>query len=133
MLGPAVLDSAEWFEMPEMFGAIATPNAMFSIQRVIGEKDGQEEGQHDWPVGARESMGVSYEVPLKNGASVLTHVADWTFSARVRSRDASRNLEMWFYAVLKNTLVSPGVESKYRHSLEFLRHCDESWKQRCRR
>jgi hypothetical protein len=105
VLGPAVLDSAEWFEMPDMFGVIATPSALFSIQRVIGERAGQEEGKPEWPVGAQESMGIPYNVPLKNGDSVFTHTADWTFSARIRSRDASHNLETWFYTVLKDALI----------------------------
>lgn len=119
VLGPAVLDAAHWYEMADMFGVIATPSAMFPIRRLLA--DGAAVAT--WPAGAVEAMGVPYTVPLKTGKTVVTNVADWTFSARVRSEHARRNIEQWFFTALQDTLVSPEVEAKYKHSLDFLRHC----------
>jgi hypothetical protein len=123
VLGPAILDAAQWYDMPDMLGVIATPSAMFFVQSLLADKAAIE----SWPAGAAEGMGVSYTVPLKNGRNVLTNVADWTFSARVRSSDAMRNLEKWFFTVLQGLGVSPDVEGIYRHSLEFLRDRDAQW------
>lgn len=126
VLGPAVLDAAHWYEMADMFGVIATPSAMFPIRRLLADPMAVA----TWPAGAVEAMGVPYAVPLKTGRSVSTNVADWTFSARVRSELAGRNIEEWFFTMLQDALVSPEVEAKYRHSLEFLRHCARRWGRR---
>lgn len=131
VLGPAILDAAQWFETPELFGAIATPNAMFSIQRILLDRP-EGEGSDDWPVGARQSLGIPYDVPLKNNKTLSTHAADWTFSARIRSSEAAKNIEKWFFSVVQDLIVSPDVEAKYRHSLDFLRHCQSRWKAACR-
>jgi len=120
VLGPAVLDAAHWYEMPDMFGVIATPNAMFSIQRILLDHAAVK----SMPAGGVKLMGLSYRVPLKTGKTLETHVADWTSSARIRLRDASTDIEHWFFGVLQDCLVSPDVEAKYRNSLEFLRHCE---------
>jgi len=82
-------------------------------------------------VGAVEMLGRPYDVPLKNGKSVHTHLVDWTFSARVRSRDAASDIERWFYGVIADYIVTPEVESKYRNTLQFLKLCDSEWKRRC--
>jgi hypothetical protein len=127
VLGPAVIDAAQWFEMPDMFSVIATPNAMFAIERVLALETSDDE----WPVGARESMGVAYDVPLKSGKVVRTNAVDWTFSAKVRSKNAWHSIETWFFTALKDNLVSPDVEAKYRNSLEFLRFCEAAWQRKC--
>jgi len=132
VLGPAVIDAAHWYEMPDFFGAIATPNAMFSIETILADKPA-EEGSEDWPVGASESMGRPYEVPLKNGKCLKTHAADWTISAWVRSREASENMEKWFYSILQKFPVSPEVEAKYRNTVAFLHHCRKTRKSNRRR
>lgn len=127
VLGPAVIDAAHWYEMPDFLGAIATPNAMFSIATILADKPA-EEGSGDWPVGASESMGRLYEVPLKNGKTLKTHAADWTFSACVRSREASANIDKWFFSILQKFPVSPEVETKYSNTIAFLHHCRETRK-----
>lgn len=126
VLGPAVLDAAQWYDLPDMVGVMAAPGAMFFIRSLLADESAKE----SWPTGAAQGMGVSYTVPLKNGRTVVTNVADWTFSARVHSADAMRNLEQWFFTVLHGSRVDPDVESKYRHSLEFLRHQDAQWGRR---
>ena len=126
VLGPAVLDAAHWYEMLDMFGVIATPNAMFSIKLILYDKA----VIYAMPAGNGEAMGFPYEVPLKTGRTLVTHVADWAYSAKVHSRDASKNIEHWFFGVLHDCLVSPEVESKYRNSLQFLRHRESFYKGR---
>jgi hypothetical protein len=119
VLGPAVLDAAHWYEMADMFGVIATPNAMFSILRIASDCDSLGSPRR----GVDEALGVAYPVPLKNGKTLTTRVADWPFSATIQSSEAMANTERWFFAKLQDALISPDVESKYTHSLEFLRYC----------
>jgi hypothetical protein len=54
------------------------------------------------------------------------------FGARIRSREAFQNLERWFFTALQDCMVSPEVESKYKNSLAFLRHCDALWRSHSR-
>jgi hypothetical protein len=129
VLGPAILDAAHWYELADLFGVLATPNTYFTICRLLCDRKELE----SWPVGATEMLGYPYDVPLNNGQSLHTHLVDWTFSARIRSRDASTNIQRWFYGVIGDYLITPDVESKYRNTLQFLEICDSEWKSRCRK
>lgn len=127
VLGPAILDAAHWYESADLFSVLATPNALFNIRRLLCDRNDMEL----WPVGAVEMLGLPYDVPMKNGKSVHTHLVDWTFSARIRSCDASVDIERWFYGIIADYIVTPDVESKYRNTLQFLKLCDSEWKRRC--
>jgi hypothetical protein len=126
VLGPAILDAAHWYETANMFGVFATPNAMFTIRRLLCDREDIE----SWAIGAVESTGLPYEVPLNSGLTIDTHMVDWSFSAGVRSRDAAHDIEKWFYKVLERYPVTPDVELKYRNTLSFLNHCQTRRKKR---
>jgi hypothetical protein len=129
VLGPAILDAAYWYESADLFGVLATPNAYYTIRRLCRDREQVD----SWPVGAMEALGRPYDVPLRDGKSLQTHLVDWTFSARVRSREASEDIKRWFYGVIADYIVKPEVESKYRNTLHFLEVCDSEWKRRCRK
>ncbi|MCB2426785.1 hypothetical protein [Methylophaga pinxianii] len=131
LIGPAITDSAEWFEEADWFGCITTPSCTLKINSVInGMSVFGMPISHDY---------IDYEVPLKSGKTIRVLSTNWpalfsqvTLITNSKSNDAGNieNVEVFLRASIRYHLsclrIPKGTESKYKHSLDFFDYSIQS-------
>lgn len=110
VLGPAVNDAAQWYDLPDLFGAIATPSMMLLLRYVLSDP----QIVRSLPEQGIPGLAVQeWVVPLNTGKTLTTVVADWMLAAYQIIPEAETNLERWFLKNIRRCPIPPEVESKY--------------------
>ena len=119
VLGPAVVDAAEWYEAAEWVGLIATPSAGNSLSQYVDQmRDGGDFMSH-FP-----AWFVEYNVPLKNKrgsrSKKLLWTVPWPFHFWQAQQKAGIPPDQAFEKVISRYKREPKDEPKYENTREFL-------------
>lgn len=121
VLGPAVVDAANWYEKLEMIGVMATPRATnclkshFSSCGKTGHYKAQSLFLHE------------YAVPNKVCPGMVTYSVKWP---SIYLRRETKNKMQWYYDAIKKQKIPLGTENKYINTEAYIRHCLETMKQK---
>jgi hypothetical protein len=114
-LGPAVVDVASWYEMPEFIGVIVTPSTANYLKADFRNQYGEDQN----PI-PRAIM--KWDVPVKNSGTLGTFALNWPTLIRggILGKDDKEDKLLWFYNRIKNIPVPFGTERKYHNTERFL-------------
>jgi len=115
VMGEAVSDAAEWYNLADWIGIITTPRATLIIQSLI-EQAGNDIGR----------LMVDYPVPLKNRQVLSLKVVNWPKAFFVKGMTPCANgdkARAKCLSLLAAHGVPAGTESKYFNSMAFFDHC----------
>lgn len=127
VLGPAVCEAANWYEMADWAGIVATPRLGMAFDAFC-----QRMANHEPFVPSLQARWVKYAVPLKKASRLPMWCVSWPIEFLVSDpkRDpAPHQSGKEFFLALMSGLSRPiGAESKYVNTATFFEwYQDEIW------
>lgn len=122
LLGPAITDAANWYELSDMIGMMVTPATYNFLNATYKLDSKRREKALDQP-----AFGLLlHDIPISKSARIDTkqinsYVIDWPRMIREIQREDEPNDELlWFYNYVKSLTVPLGAESKYTNTEKFI-------------
>lgn len=116
VLGPAVVDAANWYEELECAGIMITPSGAYQVRHYY---------ESEFPGMLEASCGtnhlIKYNIPTKNGL-IDGFMLSWPESIKFYNTEKDENLMAWFYRVIKGFSIPLGTEQKYKNTENFIDH-----------
>lgn len=116
VLGPAIVDAANWYDKLDQVGIMCTPAATTYLKaEFTNDSDTfNEERPGNWLV--------LYDAPINNGGTVRTYLLNWPdCAAGIHCATAEESPLKWFYRRLRTVPTPPGTESKHQNTEAFFR------------
>lgn len=125
-IGPAVADSASWYEEADWFGVIATPHCSIQINRMIDDVieiiksnsiihvDDDSKFQEALIYDLKNRY-VEYKVPRKNKEPIKLKVLNWQIKSEINKNEITK----WLSDKLRTVTIPIGTENKYNNVITF--------------
>lgn len=115
VLGPAVVDAANWYEQMNMIGVMFTPRARHYLNCSFLKTKLLDFYRSD-----ELSFIHEYGVPIKNQEALLTYAVKWP--SMINAHKKKPNHMQWYYETIRRQRIPIGAEEKYVNTEEYLRH-----------
>ena len=124
LIGPAIDDAVEWYDMADWAGVHLTPKASYAVDSLLFE---------NYDMRRIEGMLYKYEIPLKNGEFLHSYAVNWPYSYfldnSLEPNDENKAILIKLVLDLfQNSSISIKDEPKYHNTLTFLNQIiKEDW------